>query len=129
MTANYDDSSAIPPLSVRIIGDETKQEKRPHEVRTAHRTIVLNAANPYVQVAGYDPARIEIYMNVLDNIVVISGDMGQASDLANTSGTNSAPNGRIMPIGIDYCLKGQDEMWVSGATYPARVGITIIREI
>jgi hypothetical protein len=126
MTANYDDP--IPPVLVKVIEDESK-EKRPTEYRTAHRTIVLTATNPYVQLAGYDPARMEVYMNVLDNSIVLSGDISQASDAANTTGTLAAPNGRVMPVGIDYCIKGQDEMWISGPTYPTRVGFTIIRKV
>ena len=122
MTANYDD--AIPPVLVQVLG-----EKRPKEYRTSHKTVVLNAANPVVQIAGYDPARIEVYMNVLDNPVVLSGDISQASDLANTTGTMTAPNGRLMAIGIDYCIKGQDEMWISTNTYPTRVGYSVLREI
>lgn len=126
MTANYEDD--VPPLLVKIVQDKSK-EKRPTEYRTAHRTIVLNAVNPYVQLAGYDPARIEVYMNVMDNPIVLCGDISQASDPANTTGTLLAPNGRMMPIAIDYCIKGQDEMWIATAVYPTRVGFTIVRKI
>ena len=126
MTANYDE---VPPIPVHIISDATKDMLRPVEWRTANRTIILNAANPVAQLVGYDPARVEIYLNVLDNPIVLSGDISAASDLANTTGTMTAPNGRLMPVGIDYCIKGQDELWISTNTYPTRVSFTILRKI
>lgn len=125
LTANYDD---VIPLTVHVVQDDTK-EKRPKECRTSHRTIVLVLANPYAQIAGYDPARVNVYVNVMDNPVVISGDISQASDLANTTGTLATPNGRLMQVGNDYVIPGQDEMWVSSATYPTRIGLTIEREV
>lgn len=122
MTANYDDN--VTPLLVEMVG-----EKRPKEYRSSHKTVVLTAASPVSQIAGYDPARREVYINVLDNPIVLSGDISQAADLSNTTGTMTAPNGRLMSVGIDYCIKGQDEMWISTNLYPTRVSFTILREI
>jgi hypothetical protein len=122
----------IPPIDVNIVsGTLDVGQKRPKEYRASHKTAVLNAANPTYQLAGFDPARCEIYLNVLDNSVVLTSSNGQASDLANTTGTLTSPNGRLLGVsnGSEYCIKGQNEMWVSAATYPTRVGFTIIREI
>lgn len=127
MTANYEDTD-IPPINVRIIKDENAGEKRPKEFRTSHRTIVLTATNPWIQIAGYDPARVCIYMNVMDNPIVLSGSVSEASDPASTTGTLLAPNGRLMQIGNDYVIKGNDELFVSAAVYPTRVGYTTLRE-
>ena len=124
--------SDIPPLEVHVVGGTVDVgEKRPKELRTSHRTIVLNAANPSANVAGYDPARKEIYLNVLDNPVVVSDSTSMANDAANLTGTMTNPNGRILPVsnGSEYCIPGQDEMWLSTNTYPTRIGVTIIREI
>lgn len=127
MTANYDDQ-VIPPINVRVIKDENAGEKRPKELRSSHRTVVLTAANPWVQIAGYDPARVCVYMNVYDNAIVLSGSVSEASDLANTTGTLLAPNGRLMQIGNDYVIHGNDELFVSAAVYPTRVGYSTLRE-
>lgn len=125
-------TNAIPPLDVHIVsGTVTVGDKRPKECRASHRTAVLNAANPTFNIAGYDPARKCISINVLDNPVVLSESTGQASDLANTTGTLTSPNGRLLPVsnGSEYYIETQDELWLSTNTYPTRVGFTIIREI
>jgi hypothetical protein len=124
MTANYDEP--IPPLLVKVVPDES-QQKRPVELRTSHRTFVLSATNPYMQVTGYDPALMEIYMNVFDNPIVICRSIASASDLNNTTGAMAAPNGRLMAVGPDYKIPGPDEMWIATNTYPTRVAVTLVR--
>lgn len=125
--------SDIPPLDVNVVSGTVNigNDKRKVENRTSHRTVVLTANNPTYNVAGYDPARKEVYINVLDNPVVLSDSTSMASDQANTTGTLTNPNGRILPVsnGSEYCIPGSDEMWLSTNTYPTRVGITIVREI
>lgn len=130
MTANYDEPVSIT-VPVHIVGDDTRQEKRPKEIRTSHRTYVLTAIQPYVQIVGFDPARKLISINVADsNPVIVCGDITQASDAANTAPTAATPNGRIVTQGLgDVGFLGQDEMWIAGGTYPTRVGVTITREI
>jgi hypothetical protein len=123
---------AIHPVTVHIVQDDTKGEKRPEELRTAHRTIVLTATTPYAQVVGYDPARAWIKINVFDNNIVLSGDISQASDLANQTSTLAAPNGRLLGgtgASVEYEIYGNDEQWITTGTYPTRVGITITRKI
>jgi hypothetical protein len=125
-------TNEIPPLDVNIVsGTVTVGEKRPRECRASHRTVVLTATNPTYNIAGYDPARKCITINVLDNSVVLTESTGQASDLANTTGTLTSPNGRLLGVsnGSEYYIETQDELWLSTATYPTRVGFTIIREI
>ena len=122
----------MPPLEVHVVGGTVDVgTKRPKENRASHRTIVLTATNPTYNIAGFDPARKCISLNVLDNSVVLTESTGQASDAANTTGTLTTPNGRLLGVsnGSEYYLETQDELWVSAATYPTRVGITIIREI
>ncbi len=122
----------IPPLDVNIVsGTLEVGTKRPKECRSSHRTAVLNAANPTYNIAGFDPVRKCVILNVLDNPVVLSDSTGQASDTANTTGTLTNPNGRLLAVsnGSEYNLETQDELWLSTNTYPTRVGITIIREI
>lgn len=121
-----------PPLEVHVVGGTVDVgEKRPKENRASHRTAVLNAANPTFNIAGFDPLRVCVYIDVMDNPVVLSSSIGQASDLANTTGTLTNPNGRILPVsnGAEYHLETQDELWLSTNTYPTRVGFTIVREI
>lgn len=125
-------TNEIPPLDVNIVsGTVNVGEKRPKECRASHRTAVLTATNPTYNIAGYDPARKCISINVMDNPVVLSESTGQASDLANTTGTLASPNGRILPVsnGSEYYIETEDELWLSTNTFPTRVGFTIIREI
>lgn len=122
------------PITVHLVKDDTKGEKRPEEYRSAHRTIVLTAANPYQQIAGYDPGRVMVKINVMDNPVVLCGDVSQASDLANQTSGLTNPNGRILGTGagsasIEYEILAQDDQWIAAAAYPTRVGITITRKI
>lgn len=60
-----------------------KKEKIPEGLRVSHRTIALSATNPFLQLAGVDPGRKEIHIEVLDNQVVLSTSTSQASDAAN----------------------------------------------
>lgn len=100
LTANYDDTEFMPTVNVRIIEDLNKAKDRPEEHRTAHRTIVLTAANPYAQLAGYDPARIGIWLNVMDNPIVLSGSISEASDIVNTVVTINQPGAlNQIPLG------------------------------
>lgn len=122
----------IEPLDVRVVsGTLDIGQKRPKECRASHRTAVLTAANPTFNIAGFDPMRKSIALNVLDNPVVLSSSISAASDPGNTSGGLATPNGRILPVsnGSEYNFETQDELWLSAATYPTRVGFTIIREI
>lgn len=77
----------IPPLDVNVVSGTVNigNDKRKVENRTSHRTVVLTANNPTYNVAGYDPARKEVYINVLDNPVVLSDSTSMASDQANTA--------------------------------------------
>lgn len=129
MSVDYDGPATVPPLSVAIVSDATKITKRPTECRTSFRTVVLTAANPYMNITGYDPARVLIRMDVMDNPIVLCRSIGAAADLNNTTGTMTAPNGRLMPPGPDYEILGVDELWVSTNTYPTRIGMMIVREI
>ena len=126
-------TNEIPPLDVRIVAgtENLGTDKRPKEYRASHRTIVLTAANPAQNIAGYDPARYCIHINVMDNPVVLSNSTSAANDASNISGTLTTPNGRILGVsnGSEYPLETQDELWVSAAAFPTRVGITLIREI
>lgn len=116
-----------------IAGTVTIDEgnKRPKERRASHRTYVLTAANPAWQIAGYDPARKCIYLNVMDNPIVLSESTSQANDAANLTAGLTTPNGRILDKsnGSEYLIETQDELWVSNGVYPTRVGVTVIREI
>jgi hypothetical protein len=127
-------SNEIEPLEVHVVGGTIEVgDKRPKEYRASHRTFVLTSANPAQNVAGYDPARYCIYINVLDNTVVLSESTSQANDAANIAIANAYanPNGRLLPVsnGSEYHLETQDELWISANAYPTRVGITLVREI
>lgn len=128
----------IPPVLVHLVGidpgvkvESAPAEKRPTELRASHRTAVLTASNPTYNIAAFDPARECIRLNVLDNPVVLSSSTGMASDPGNTGGGLATPNGRLLSVsnGSEYDIPGPDEAWLSAATYPTRVGITIVRRI
>lgn len=118
-------------VKVHVIKDDTKEpekEPRREEYRVSHRTIVLTAANPAQMIAGYDPKRDSLHITVADNPVVITSSTGQANDIANLTIGLAAPNGRYVPIeNPEIIVPGPDEVWVSGPTYPTRVGFTIVR--
>lgn len=201
---------AVRTLPVHVVRDDTKGEKRPVEIRSAHRTIVLTSTQPYAQLVGYDPARKLLKINAFDNPIVISGDISQASDPTNlivatasvywinlpasgvaaynnnnvpvqvqvgggtvsqiaVNGVNTGvtsgfinvpangtitvtytvapttwnitgpsigiatPNGRLLygsaTLSNEYEVAGQDEQWVTAATYPTRVSFSIFREV
>ncbi len=124
----------IPPLDVRIIsGTVDIGEKRPREYRASHRTFVLTAVNPFANVAGFDPARKCVSINVLDNSIVLSESISQANDPQNITIANAYanPNGRLLAVsnGSEYYLETQDELSPSSNVYPTRVGVTLIREV
>jgi hypothetical protein len=118
--------------TVPVVVTNLPAERRPKEYRVSHRTQVLTATNPTAQLAGAnDPARCEVYLNVLDNPVVLCESNGQASDPANTTGTLTNPNGRLLAVsnGSEYCIRGADELWIATNTFPTRVGFTVVREV
>lgn len=121
--------TAIEPIRVHVVLDDTHSDKeRRIEFRSSEKTIVLTAANPAQMIAGYDPLRDEVRITVSDNPVVLSRSTGQANDAGNITGTLAIPNGRILANGAsEYIARGANEVWVSGNTYPTRVGFEIVR--
>ena len=116
MTANYDD---VVPVAVHLVKDGTK-EKRPVELRVTHRTVILTQSSPYVQVAGYDPARKELHIEVIDYPVIVAGSSGQASDLGNlTLATVYYPN----PVTNQIPLGATGVATYNNNSFP--VGLTI----
>jgi hypothetical protein len=102
-----------------------------YEVRAAYRSVVLTAANPAQQVAGYDPLRKLIRFSPASNPYVISGSISQASDPNNLVASATAPNGRYVPanLGTEVLTEGQNDVWVSAGTYPTIIGFEIVRKV
>lgn len=116
------------PVKVEVINHP--QPKR-YELRGAYRSFVLTAANPYQQIAGPDPLRkyITISGNAT-NPLVICGNVSQASDPNNAAVPITQPNGRYIPPGIEeWCIEGQQDVWVVASAFPTIVGCTILREV
>jgi hypothetical protein len=127
--AVHDTTDYISPLLEHIVTEQLSK-KRPKEIRISHRTVVLTAANPVQQLAGVDPDRVTVRLNVIENNAILTSSIAQASDLANTTTGLTFPNGRILASGTEYAIPGNaNEIWLSGATYPTRIGVTIVREI
>jgi hypothetical protein len=131
--ADYSAYTDVPPLNVHVVGGLpplTIPDKMKKECRVAHRTFVLTAANPYMNILPYDPLRKEIHVETIDNPVIISTSVSQASDLNNQAAGLAAPNGRILATNVgEYVIPGPNETWLTAATFPSRVGVTIVREI
>lgn len=73
------------PLFVHVtnLKDMGLEDARSKELRASHRTLVLSAANPFLNIAPYDPARREIHIDPIDNPVIITSNVSQASDPVN----------------------------------------------
>src|ERR1700757_1571371 len=115
-----DVSEYIPPIKVHITSSDVP-EKRPKELRVTHKSVVLNASNPYQMIAGVDPARKKITFSAVTNNIVISGGIGQASDQSNVAATIATPNGRYVAGANDagpFDVEGPNEVWSSTGTYP-----------
>jgi hypothetical protein len=118
----------VEPIPVQVINHP---EPKRYEKRAAYRTAVLTANNPSAQLAGYDPLRICIRFTGHANAFVVSGSISQANDPNNLTGVAN-PNGRLIPAGAtntEFTTEGQNEVWVSGATYPTIIGYEIIRKV
>jgi hypothetical protein len=121
----------IQPVPVEVINHPIPKR---YECRSSFRSIVLTAANPYQQVAGFDPLRERIKLSGVANAVVVGNSISQASDPNNVANPYVAPNGRFIPGGaalaaIEWTIEGTQEVWLSGNTYPTIVGIEIIRKV
>ena len=117
----------VTPLEVKVVNHP---EPRKFERRAAYRTAVLTAANPYAQLAGYDPLREYIRFSGAANAYVISGSISQASDAANVATPYVNPNGRLVQANsLEIVTEGQNDVWLTGNTYPTMVGYEIIRKV
>jgi hypothetical protein len=118
------------PVKVQVVNHP---EPTRYEVRAAYETAILNAANPYQQIAGYDPLRMMIRISGTSKSVIVSGNISQASDADNLAGIATAkPNGRLLPAGVvEWTVEGQNDVWLSCATadMPVAVGYEIIRKV
>lgn len=119
----------VEPIPVQVINHP---EPKRYEKRAAYRTFVLTAAQPFVNVAGYDPLRICIRLTGHTNSFVIAGSVSQASDPNNAVPNPPAPNGRLIPanaINVEFVTEGQNEIWFAGNTFPTVIGCEIIRKV
>lgn len=125
--ANEEQEAGYAPLRMHIVQDDTKRLK---ECRVSSKTIVLNAANPFLQAVGVDPARIECHIEPITNPVVMSHSTGQASDAANQANPFVNPNGRVLSnlVGEYIVPGGSNEIWFTANVFPTLVGITVVRE-
>lgn len=118
------------PIEVRVVNHP---EPRRYEIRAAYQTAVINAANPYVQIAAYDPLRIKIRISGTTKNVIVCGNISQASDGNNAAGVATAkPNGRLLPSGtFEWTVEGQNDVWLTAATadLPVNVGYEIVRKV
>lgn len=122
------DISVIDPIRVHVVLDDTQKESPRVVWRASERTTVLNASNQFEMIASYDPMRDEVRITVSDNPIVVSRSRAQACDTSNTSGTLANPNGRLIANGAnEYSVRGSNEVWISAAVYPTRVGYEIVR--
>jgi hypothetical protein len=74
-------------MKVWIVGSDmpSGHDERPKEYRVSHRTWYLNASNPYLNIAPYDPGRIEMHVEPIDYPVILASSISQASDLDNSA--------------------------------------------
>ena len=116
-------------VPVEVINHPTPKR---YSLRAAYRSAVLTSANPYQQIAGPDPLRKHITLSGVAKNVIICGSISQASDPNNQVTATPNPNGRFIPLGVmEWCIEGQQEVWVTAATsdLPVIVGYTIVREV
>lgn len=118
------------PIQVEVVNHP---EPRKYEIRAAYRTAIINAANPYQQITGYDPLRMRIRISGTTKNIVVCGSISQASDPNNAAGAaTAAPNGRLLPLGtFEWTVEGQNEVWITAATadMPIAVGYEIVRKV
>lgn len=121
----------VTPIPVMVLNHP---QPKSYERHSAFRSFVLSAANPYQQVAGYDPLRECIRVSGVANAIVICGSISQASDPNNTVSPFAAPNGRFIPGGaalaaMEWTVDGTGEVWIATNTFPTIVGVEIIRKV
>lgn len=118
------------PIQVEVVNHP---EPKRYEIRAAYRTAVINSANPYQLIAGYDPLRVKIRISGTTKNIIVCGSVSQASDTNNLSGVaTAAPNGRLLPAGtFEWTVEGQNEVWITAATadLPISVGYEIVRKV
>jgi len=121
-------TAKVDPVPVEIVNHPTPKR---YELRGAYRSVVLTAANPYQQIAGPDPLRKYVTISgTAANAFVVCGSISQASDPNNVATPLVNPNGRYIPNGIEeWCIEGNQEIWVVTNTYPTIIGFTILREV
>lgn len=101
------------------------------EVRSAYRSAVLTSTNPFTQIAGFDSLREAVHFSPAANSFIICGNVSQASDPNNLIALTTNPNGRYVPANanFDVIAHGQNELWVTGGTYPTIIGYEIVRKV
>lgn len=121
-------SDVTNPIPVEIVNHP---EPKKFETRAAYRSAVLTAANPWAQIAGYDPLRECIEFSPASNAYVISGSISQATDGNNLVAVIANPNGRYVPANVATVIqtRGQNDVWVSAGVYPTIIGYEIIRKV
>ena len=119
-----------PPVKVHITGSDIPFGKRQAERRLTTFTKVLTAAQPFTQIAPYDPGRICAYIRALDQDTVVSTSLGEAQDAANTTASQPFPDGQLIPKTDTTPTKfeGAQPMWITAAVYPARVTVQLLHE-
>ena len=115
-------------VPVEVVNHPTPKR---YSLRGAYRSVVLTAANPYQQLVGPDPLRKYLTISgTVANAFVVCGSISQASDPNNAVNPIVNPNGRYIPPGIEeWCIEGQQEIWVVASVFPTIIGYTVLREV
>ena len=119
----------VEPVPVKITNHP---EPTRYEKRSAFRSVVLTATNPYQQLVGYDPLRICVRIATGGSgPFIICGSIQQAADPNNIVVPIVAPNGRYIPTGgfIEPVVEGQNEIWVVTNVFPTIIGYEILRKV
>ena len=101
--------------------------------RVRHAKMVtrnLTAAQPVIDLAGYDETRVYILAQAGGNNIVVCTDISQAQDPANQVAGVPNPNGLLLTAGntIPFKIEGAQRMWAVGNTYPAQITFVVVHE-
>lgn len=127
-----DVDNAFRPLPVIVQNWPDKAASPAKVPQTTIKTWIIDAAGTngpkMVQIAAYEPARVRLAVQVLDQDVTITDDPPVASP--DTSTATLAPQGRHLPAntGIEYEFLGAGPFWLNSISGKTATRVTVTKE-
>ena len=120
------------PIEVTVKNFADNQAKPEYVRSTTLQTYVLdpaNLTNVSVAVAGNEPHRVRMEIQVIDQAVVVTTEAPSGPYPVSAAAGPPISGGRYLPVAtVPYCFYGPDPMWIVAITANTVTRVGVLKE-